>query len=33
VAAVGDKNVCRLDVAVDNALGVGRIERVGDFNR
>ena len=33
VAAVGNKDVRRLDVAVDNALGVGGIERVSYFNR
>ena len=33
VAALGDKNVGRLDVAMDNAFGVRRIECVGDLNR
>ena len=32
LAARGDENICRLDIAVDNALGVGGIERVGDLN-
>jgi len=33
VSAFGDEDVRRLDVAVNNAFRVGRIERVGDFNR
>jgi hypothetical protein len=33
VAAFGDEDVCRLDVAVDNAFGVGRIEGVGNLDR
>ena len=32
VAAVGHENVRRLDVAVHDSLGVGGIQRVGDFN-
>ncbi len=32
VAAVGDKNVCRLDVAVHDALAVRGLERVRHFN-
>src|ERR1700690_2395310 len=28
-----NQNVCSLDVAVDNAGGVGRVQDVGDFNR
>ena len=31
--ALGDKDVRRLDVAVDDPFGVRRIERVGDFDR
>src|SRR5208337_2834050 len=31
--AFGNEDIRWLDVAVDNALGVGGIERVGDFNR
>jgi hypothetical protein len=33
VAALGDENIRRLDVAVDNALGVRSVERIGDFDR
>ncbi len=33
VPARGYKNVCRLDVAMHDALGVRRIERIGDFDR
>ena len=32
VAALGDENIRRLDVAVDDALGVRGIERVGNFD-
>jgi hypothetical protein len=32
VAAVGNKNICRLDVAVHDSLGVRRVEGVGDIN-
>ena len=32
VSALGDEDVSRLDVAVDDALGVGGIERVGDLD-
>ena len=31
--ALGDKNVGRLDVAVNNPSGMGRIQRVGNLNR
>ncbi len=32
VAALGYKNICRLDVAVHDAMGVGGIKRVGDLD-
>src|SRR5208337_2729824 len=32
VAALSDKNVCRLNVAMDDALGVGGVERIGDLD-
>src|SRR5215469_8610193 len=32
LAAVDQKNVCRLDVAMDDALGVRGIEAVGDLD-
>ena len=32
MAALGDEDVCGLDVAVNNAFGVGRVEGVGDFD-
>src|SRR5580704_15162036 len=32
VAALGDKNVGRFNVAVDDSFAVGRVERVGDVN-
>ena len=32
VAAIGDKNVGGLDVAMDDALLVGGVESVGDFD-
>jgi hypothetical protein len=32
VSALGDENVCGLDVAMDNALAVRCVERVGDFD-
>ena len=32
VAALGDENVGGLDVAVNDALGVSGVERVGDFD-
>ena len=31
MAALGDKNVCRLNVAVNDALRVRGVERIGDF--
>src|SRR5580700_12249612 len=31
-AALGDENICRLDIAMDDAFGVRSIERVGDLN-
>ena len=33
VAALGDENVRGLDVAVDDPLRMGRVERIGDLNR
>src|SRR3982075_2164579 len=33
MSALGHENVRRLDVAVDNTLGVCRIERISDFSR
>ena len=33
MVALGDENIRRLNVAMDNVLGVGRLERVGNFNR
>ncbi len=33
VAALGNENIRRLDVAVNDAFRVRRVERVGDFNR
>src|SRR5581483_682877 len=32
VSALGDENICRLDITVDDALTVCRVERIGDFN-
>ena len=32
VAALGDENICGLDVAMDDAFGVRGVERVGDFD-
>ena len=32
VAARGDEDVCGLDVAVNDAVGMGGVERVGDFD-
>ena len=32
VAAIGDKNVGRLDVAMDDTFGVGGVESLGDFD-
>jgi hypothetical protein len=32
VAALGHKNVCGLDVAMDDALAVGRIEAIGNLS-
>jgi hypothetical protein len=29
---LGDENVARLDVAVNNTCGVGRIQRIGDLD-
>src|SRR5579862_2136601 len=33
MSALGDKDVCRFDVAVDYAFGVGSVERVGNLDR
>ena len=33
VAALGDEDVGRLDVAMDDAFGMRRIQRVGDLDR
>src|SRR6266404_6805741 len=33
VAALGDEDVCRLDVAVHDAFGVRGVQRIGKFNR
>ena len=33
LAAGRHENVCRLDVAMHDALGVGRVQRIGDFLR
>ena len=32
MSALGDENIGRLDVAVNNAFGVSRVERVGNFD-
>ena len=32
MTALGDENICRLDVAVDDAFRVGGIERLGDLD-
>ena len=32
VAAVGDEDVARFDVAVDDPAGMGGVERIGDFD-
>ncbi len=32
LTALGDKNICGLDVAMDDALAVGGVERVGDLD-
>ena len=32
MAALGDKNVRRLDIAVNDSFGVGGIQRVGNLN-
>ena len=32
MAAFGDEDICGLDVAMNDALGVGSIEGVGDFD-
>src|ERR1700675_4865047 len=33
VPALGDKNVCGFDVAMDDPFGVGRVQRIGNLNR
>ena len=33
MTALGDKNVGRLDVAMDDALGMRRVERIGNLDR
>ena len=32
MSATRDKNVCRLDIAMDDAAGVCRVERIGDLD-
>ena len=33
VAALGDENICRLDIAVNNAMGVSGVESIGNLDR
>ena len=32
MAALGNKNICRLDVAVNDSFAVGRVKRIGDVD-
>ena len=33
MSTLGNKDICRLDVAMNDPLGVGGVERIGDLNR
>ncbi len=33
VPAIGDEDIGRLDIAVNDALGMRRVQRIGNFNR